>query len=373
MSWVAIAIGGSAVLGTGVQLMGVGSAKSAAAAQLSALDMANQLQKQYQDYVKNSYTSYQTAGPSALNILQTRVFSPTERKAALTSQRTALTSEIERLSTPTTYETVPILTGPKASERRQSLYTEQEANRVRDLKAAQAKLTAFDAEQAALAGVYGELDAQAQQREAAKQVYLDRISAQANLPTTLAGIRAELPNDPVFQFRQEEGERAINRAAAKRGQYFSGAAIKSLADFSLQLTGEETDKYLARQQLALQSSIAGLQATTASQQADVGNILSIANLGLDATKAATGQAVGLAQTQATTAAAAAQPLGAAATAGQTALRGIAGDVSSAATLFALSKAFAKPTTTTDTDGASYTSAPTGWSLANPNPGSSGNY
>ena len=53
-------------------------------------------------------------------------------------------------------------------------------------------------------------------------------------------------NDPVFKFRQETGERAINRAAASRVISLSGAAIASIGDFNNQLTADETDRYFNR-------------------------------------------------------------------------------------------------------------------------------
>ena len=69
---------------------------------------------------------------------------------ASTSQRNSLQAEIQRLGQETDWNSMPILTGAKASERRASMWQQMEMDRKQQLAAAQAKLTAFDMEQSAL-------------------------------------------------------------------------------------------------------------------------------------------------------------------------------------------------------------------------------
>jgi hypothetical protein len=50
---------------------------------------------------------------------------------------------------------------------------------------------------------------------------------------------SQLANDPGFQFRMEQGQRALERSASARGGLNSGAAMKSLARYSQGLASEE--------------------------------------------------------------------------------------------------------------------------------------
>lgn len=68
------------------------------------------------------------------------------------------------------------------------------------------------------------------------------VAVNGQLPDDVNPSTVGLPtfeNDQLFQFQQEAGERAINRALAARGQFFSGAAFETLSDFNRQLSGEE--------------------------------------------------------------------------------------------------------------------------------------
>ena len=51
---------------------------------------------------------------------------------------------------------------------------------------------------------------------------------------------------PLYQFRQREGESAINRALASRGLYDSSFAVNQLADLTNRLTAEETERQYGR-------------------------------------------------------------------------------------------------------------------------------
>lgn len=80
-----------------------------------------------------------------------------------------------------------------------------------------------------------------------------------------------LPSDPGYQFRLQQGEQALNRAAAAGGAGYSGAALKALARFNQgtasdeygaaygRFTGEQTTKF---NRLA---SLAGIGQTATNQ------------------------------------------------------------------------------------------------------------
>lgn len=98
---------------------------------------------------------------------------------------------------------------------------------------------------------------QAPFREAGKSA-LQQIMAGLNNPT------ASLASDGGYQFRQQQGEAAINRAAAATGAGYSGATLKALARFN---SGLASDEYGARfNRLASLAGI-GQTATNATQSA----------------------------------------------------------------------------------------------------------
>lgn len=81
------------------------------------------------------------------------------------------------------------------------------------------------------------------------------------------GFSAEqLAQDPGYQFRLQQGERAINRAAAARGGRNSGRTLKELAQFGQGLASEEFDKS-AQRQLALAGGADAQQIQLALNQA----------------------------------------------------------------------------------------------------------
>ncbi len=302
MSFVAVAIGGSAVIGAGASigssLIGASAARRAQGGALGQLDQANQMLQLNLEGLQALYAPYIAAGTNTLNILQGRIYSSTERQVANKQQLIALQSKIKALSKPTDWNSFPVLTGEMASERRASLFTEKEAARKTQLQAAQNELEQYNRTQTELAPLYAKQDAENAQRMGRITSSLDRIAKLSDLPTSLAGIRTELQNDPVYQFRQAEGERSINRAAAQRGQFFSGSAIGNLANFSLALTGEETDKYVNRQVTALNAAVTGLGAELGEQGQSVNQALSLANIGAQAVQGQAAATVGTNQSQA---------------------------------------------------------------------------
>lgn len=82
--------------------------------------------------------------------------------------------------------------------------------------------------------------------------------------TNPGGVADGLAKDPGYQFRLNQGEAAINRAAAANGTGYSGAALKALARFN---SGTASDEYGARfNRLASLAGI-GQTATNATQTA----------------------------------------------------------------------------------------------------------
>lgn len=51
----------------------------------------------------------------------------------------------------------------------------------------------------------------------------------------------DLQNDPGYQFQLQQGEQALNRAQAARGNYFSGEALKAAQDYGQGLAGTSFD------------------------------------------------------------------------------------------------------------------------------------
>lgn len=57
---------------------------------------------------------------------------------------------------------------------------------------------------------------------------------------------SDFQKDPGYQFRQEQGQQALERSAAARGGLLSGAALKATAQFSQGLASEEYGNALSR-------------------------------------------------------------------------------------------------------------------------------
>lgn len=279
-------------VGAGLNIAGGFMAKDAAgdaqAAMMSQIEQAQAASRMATQNAAGLFSPYQLYGSSALNFLQSRILSSNERQMATVSQRSALQADIDRLSQGVDWNSMPILTGEKASERRATMWQQMESDRKQQLAAAQSKLASFDKEQTALAPYQAAQDAQLQDTQGRVNSALDLVaqSSNFNLPQSLAQLRADMTNDPVFKFRQETGERAINRAAASRGSYLSGAAIASIGDFNNQLTADETDRYFNRmlqgKTAQLQGAVGGLGAITGANQLDINNLMGLSQLGLNA-------------------------------------------------------------------------------------------
>lgn len=109
----------------------------------------------------------------------------------------------------------------------------------------------------------------------------------------LGGDMSALQMDPGYQFRQEEGNKAIERAAAAAGSFGSGSNLKDYARFNQGLASQEYGNAIARlmglqgvgaqatsqsaalgmQGQSLQSQLLGAQASTLGQQGAVAGAL----------------------------------------------------------------------------------------------------
>lgn len=108
---------------------------------------------------------------------------------------------------------------------------------------------------------------------------------------------ADFQNDPGYQFRQQEGEAALRRAAAASGNAYSGAQLKALSRFNSGLASQEygdaynrfnTDQSQRFNRLA---SVAGIGQTALGQTQQAGtsaygNIASIGANGVAASNRA---------------------------------------------------------------------------------------
>lgn len=83
--------------------------------------------------------------------------------------------------------------------------------------------------------------------------------------------------DPGFQFRQQQGEQAINRAASAAGRYDSGRALKDLTEFNSGLASQEFgnafDRWNTQQgnRFNRLASLAGVGQTASQQLQQAGN------------------------------------------------------------------------------------------------------
>lgn len=100
---------------------------------------------------------------------------------------------------------------------------------------------------------------------------------------------ANFQADPGFQFRQQQGERAINRAAAARGGRLSGRTLQDLAQFNQGLASQEFGNFANRalqqrqQNFGILSDLARQQ--QAAQQFGLSSRLGLLGQGLGANTA----------------------------------------------------------------------------------------
>ncbi len=82
------------------------------------------------------------------------------------------------------------------------------------------------------------------------------------------------PNDPTYQYRQQEMQKTIDQAAAARGGYNSRAAINALSEGNMALTADESYQQFQR---ALGTYGANTQADLSQYSADYGRATDLYN------------------------------------------------------------------------------------------------
>lgn len=82
-----------------------------------------------------------------------------------------------------------------------------------------------------------------------------------------------LRDDPGYQFRLAEGEKAVNRGAAAKGGLLGGAQQKALTRYGQDYASNEYDKYYAREMNAEQQKINNLMRMAGFGASATGNMI----------------------------------------------------------------------------------------------------
>jgi hypothetical protein len=96
---------------------------------------------------------------------------------------------------------------------------------------------------------------------------LQQYGAGATQAVNLGDPFANFQADPGYQFRQQQGEQSINRAASAQGGRFSGRTLKELSQFNQGLASQEFQNF-AQRQMGLRGQ--NLQAALTAQQNQMG-------------------------------------------------------------------------------------------------------
>lgn len=158
-------------------------------------------------------------GVNAGNALALMINSPDMLQFQRDAQRAQLVAEMKKYGTPTDLASFPILTGPKASERRQTLYQQAELERQNKVNGLAADLEAFDA-----------------------QTKLMQDASRKAQETGGANLQAS----SLYKFQADIGTEQINKQLAARGQFNSGTGLRTLEQFIRGLGAEETQRQTDR-------------------------------------------------------------------------------------------------------------------------------
>lgn len=217
MTWVAVAVGGSALIGAGGSIfsgmMQSNAAKEAAGLTGDANMRGLETLRDGQAQALRLMSPFIGRGNNAGDTLSRLFVSPQERQRQSDLQRTRLQSEVDRLSQAGDWNAFPILTGKNASERRASMFTEQENARTTKLRAAQSALSEFD-----------------------KLAAVDAAAGQGG----------EIEASPLYEWQRDVGTKYLDRSLAKKGLSKSGEGMKVLGDFVRGLGAEESDRQVGR-------------------------------------------------------------------------------------------------------------------------------
>jgi len=259
MSFVAVAIGGSALIGAGASIYSssqmAGAAKEGSAAQVDALNQAQKTTIAGGMEAQAYLDPFRQTGLNAGTSLQSALYSPEQRQQQIAAQRIQLQGEVDRLTAlRPKWESYPILTGPKASERRFSQFTQESQIAVQKIAEAKAKLATFE----------------------------KQVAAQP-----AAGQGPSIQASPWYQFQADLLGRDLDRFNAARGLTGSGFEAEQRRTGLLQLGAQETENQFNR--LAHLYDV-GANAANAGAGAVTGTSQSLANLQVGAGQA---QAAGI--------------------------------------------------------------------------------
>lgn len=128
------------------------------------------------------------------------------------------------------------------------------------------------------------------------QEMLDAENASGGLREMLAQFQRRGPfsfgnqdfiEDPGYQFRMAEGQKALDRAAAARGMFGSGQAVKDLMRFNQGFASNEFNNAFSRALQGYQANanrdLGGINATISANQARAGQLGQLLNAGQTAT------------------------------------------------------------------------------------------
>jgi hypothetical protein len=243
MAFVATAIAGSALIGAGASIYGgtqqASAAKGASAAEQDALSRATATTVAGGRDALAYLDPFRQYGLNAGSALQAALYSPQQRQQQITDQRNQLVGEVNRLKAlAPKWDTYQVLTGKNASERRASMFTQENQIAQQKISEAQAKLKTFD-------------------QQAASQ------PAQGQGPSIQAS--------PWYQFQADLLNRSMDRSMAAQGLTGSGAALEERRMGLLQLGAQETENQFSRlahiYDVGANAATAGAGAITGTSQA----------------------------------------------------------------------------------------------------------
>jgi hypothetical protein len=223
MSWVAVAIGGSALLAGGTSamtgIMGSNSAKDASAAQQDAANRGITTLQAGQRDALNYLDPFRQFGLNAGYTLQDSMYSPEQRAAQMDQQRLQYTAEVDRLKALIPkWETYQTFTGKNASERRRDAFTAEYNTALQKVAEAESKLSSFNKQ------------AELMQAQAASGVN--------KMP--------EMQESPWYKFQSELLGRNMDRFFAARGLTGSGFEAEERRRGLIELGAGETERQYSR-------------------------------------------------------------------------------------------------------------------------------
>jgi hypothetical protein len=223
MSWVAVAIGGSALLAGGTSamtgIMGSNSAKEASAAQQDAANRGITTLQAGQRDALNYLDPFRQFGLNAGYTLQDSMYSPEQRAAQMDQQRLQFTAEVDRLKALIPkWETYQTFTGKNASERRRDAFTAEYNTALQKVAEAESKLNSFN-----------------------KQAQLTQAQAASGVNKM-----PEMQESPWYKFQSELLGRNMDRFFAARGLTGSGFEAEERRRGLIELGAGETERQYSR-------------------------------------------------------------------------------------------------------------------------------